>query len=274
MALVYYIDYPCEVKEQVPAGRLLRLQYARERANEEVNKARRESGITDSDPVEVQLTIKNEDGQKVTKQTTAGEIRKQYAELERYSHHCTDCQVKVDSKSFGCRGTIDYPFSLKAEAFIMGLIHEKGGDPTSAMLMNYVENNGITGNRSNEMRKLPKLFFESDMPLARRLKDGRKLTSDHMFELLFQHEQIGATQARFLLGMLDIYTDTLPFDRSLDQLPELFVLEKEESGLVTSRTGLKLYADADDDRSTRQVHNFFYALFLAHEFKADVWVKG
>ena len=273
MALIYYIDYPCEVKEQVPPGRLLRLLYARERANEAVNKARREDGITDSDPVEVQLTIKDETGKKITKQSTAGEIRKQYAELEPFSHHCTDCRVKVDSRNFGCRSTIEYPISLKAEAFIMGLIHEKGGDPTTAMLMNYLENNGITGNRANEMRKLPKVFFESNMPLARRLNDGRKLTADHLFELLFQHDRINTTQARFILGMLELYTDTLAFDRPLEQLPEMFVLEKMESGLVTSRTGLKIYSDALDDRSTKQIHNYFYALFLAFEFKADVWIK-
>lgn len=274
MALVYYIDYECEVKEQVPAGRFLRLLYARERANEAVNKARLSSQEANLDEVAVQLSIKDQDGKPQPRLTTAGAIIGQYSELDKYSSKCDSCKVKVESRSFGCRNAIEYPISLKAEAFIMSLIHEKGGDPSLAMLMNYIESNGITGNRANEMRKLPKVFFESDKPLARRMADGRKLTSDHMFELLFQHEQINSTHARFLLGMLDLYTDTLPFDRELEQLPEVFIIEKEDSGLVISRVGLKIYSKPSEDLSTRQIQNFFASLLLAHEFDSDLWVKG
>jgi hypothetical protein len=272
MSLVYYVDFPCPVKEQVKPGRMLRLLYARERANEAVNKARKSEPEIKPEAVKVDLTIKGEGGQQL-KVTTAAEIQKQYAELEALAGECRDCRARVEPQSFGCRGRIEFPVSLKAEALLMGRVRSSHGDPTAGMLCNYFESNGITGNRVAEMRKMPGVWFEGDKPLVRRLDDGRRISSNQVFELFFLTEQISSKHARFLLGMFDLYEPGLPLDRGLNALPNLFVIEREEAGMPVSRVGLKLKAAKDDDRSTRQMQNFFGALLFACEYNCDLWVK-
>lgn len=272
MSLVYYVDFPCPVKEQVKPGRMLRLLYARERANEAVNKARKTNPEVRPEEVKVDLSLKSEGTQQL-RVTTAAEIQKQYSELEALAYHCKDCRARVESQSFGCRGRIDFPISLKAEALLMSRVHSSHGDPTGGMLCNYFESNGITGNRTAEMRKLPNLWFEADKPLVKRMPDDRRISSNQVFELFFLSEQIGSNHARFLLGMFDLYEPNLPLDRPLQSLSNLFVIEREDSDMPVSRAGLRLKEEKDDDRSTRQLQNFFGALLFATEYSCDVWVK-
>jgi hypothetical protein len=273
MSIVYYLDFPCEVKEQVKPGRMLRLLYARERANEAVNRARRKDPEIKPDSVRVELSLREKDRTGQLKVTNAGDIQRQYAELETLAHHCRDCRARIEPQSFGCRGRVEFPLSLKAEALLMSKVRDSHGDPTASMLCNYFESNGITGNRAAEMRKLPDVWFEGDKPLVRRLDDGRRVSSNQVFELFFLTGQIGTKHARFLLGMFDLYEPNLPLDRPLDSLPNLFVIEREESGMPVSRVGLRISESKADDRSTRQVQNFLGGLLFASEYSCDLWVK-
>lgn len=272
MSIVYYLDFPCDVKEQVKPGRMLRLIYARERANEAMNRARKKDPDAKPEDVRVELSLK-EEGEKKVKVTKVAEIQKQYTELESLGNICRDCRARVEPQAFGCRGKIDFPISMKAEALLMARVRDSHGDPTASMLCNYFESNGITGNRAAEMRKLPDVWFEGDKPLVRRLDDGRRISSNQVFELFFLTGQVSARHARFLLGMFDLYEGQLPLEAQLDSLPNLFVIEREESGMPVSRVGLRLTEKPDDDRSTRQVQNFLGGLLFASEYACDLWVK-
>lgn len=273
MSIVYYLDFPCDVKEQVKPGRMLRLLYARERANEAMNRARRKDAAARPEEVRVELNLKSEDGTRQLKTTSVADVHRQYAELEPLADHCRDCRARIEPQSFGCRGRVDFPISLKAEALLMARVRDSHGDPTGSMLCNYFENNGITGNRVAEMRKLPEVWFEGDKPLVRRLDDGRRISSNQVFELFFLTGQINPRHARFLLGMFDLYEGRLPLETPLDSLPNLFVIEREESGLPVSRVGLRIVEKPEDDRSTRQIQNFLGGLLFATEYECDLWVK-
>ena len=155
----------------------------------------------------------------------------------------------------------------------MARVRDSHGDPTASMLCNYFESNGITGNRTAEMRKLPDVWFEGDKPLVRRLDDGRRISSNQVFELFFLTGQVSSKHARFLLGMFDLYLGNLPLEKALHSLPNLFVIEREESGMPVSRVGLSLKENPDDDRSTRQIQNFLGGLLFASEYNCDLWVK-
>lgn len=274
MPIVYYVDYACPVKESVKPGRMLRLLYARERAHEALHKARREKPDAKAEDVQVSLSLKGESGGKHLRNMPVAEVLKQFAILERFSEHCTDCRARVEHYPFGCRARVDFPISFKAEAFLMGLIHARDGDPTPTLLCNYLENNGMVGTRPSEMRKLAGMFFESEKPLVRRFADGRRLSINQLFELLFLTERISTRHARFLLGLLGIYTDQIPLGPPLEHLPNLFIVEKEDAGLKIGRAGLTLTESPEADRSTRQVQNFFGGLLLGSELGCDVWVKA
>lgn len=272
MSIIYYLDHPCAVKDNVRPGRMLRLLYGRERANEALNRARKTAPDARPEDVRVELSLKDSEGNVNLVNATAADILRQYQELERHSHHCLECKARVESQAFGCRGRIDFPFSLKAETMLMQRVRASDGDPTAGMLANYFENNGITGNRAADMRNLPGVFFESSMPLVRRLTDGRKVSSNQVFELFFQTGHVGPKHARFLLGMFDMLEPNLPIDRPLNTLPNLFVVEKEDAGMVVQRTGLKVKA-GEQDRCTRQLENFLGGLLLASELSHDLWIK-
>lgn len=272
MSIIYYLDFPCAVKDNVRPGRMLRLLYGRERANEALNRARKEAPDARPEDIRVELSLKDSDGNVNLVTTTAADIQRQYGELERHSHHCIECRARVESHAFGCRGRIDFPFSLKAETMLMQRVRASDGDPTAGMLANYFENNGITGNRAADMRNLPGVFFESGMPLVRRLGDNRRVSSNQVFELFFQTGHVTPRHARFLLGMFDLLEPNLPIDRPLNSLPNLFVVEKEEAGMVVQRIGLKVKS-GEPDPCTRQLENFLGGLLLASELGHDLWVK-
>jgi len=273
VSITYYVDYPCPVKEAIKPGRMLRLLYARERANEAMNRARRGESKTQPQDVKVALSLRDDTGCKELRTLSAADIYGQYAALENLADHCRTCRARIEPQSFGCRSKLDFPISFKAEAFLMGLIHAKDGDPTPTLLCNYLESNGMAGNQTADLRKLPGVFFESDKPLVRRFSDGRRLSVNQLFELLFLTGQITPRHGRLLLGLLGLYAGNLPLDRGLYSLPNLFVVEKEENGMVTSRAGLNLSENIQDDRSTKQIQNFFGALLIGTELGCDTWVK-
>lgn len=273
MPITYYVDYPCEVKELVPPGRMLRLLYGMERANEAMNKARKTDPAALASAVKVSLSLKGRDRTGQLKVATVAEVTEQFSELGKLAPRCDGCRARIESIAFGCRSRIDFPFSMKAEALLMSRIHDSHGDPSGSMLCNYLENNGITGNKPAEMRNLPGVFFESDKPLVRRLEDGRRISSNQIFELLFLTEQISPNHCRFLLGMLDMLEPRLPLDRDLSGLPNLFVVQREELGMPVARVGLKLTRADDEDDCTHQLIGFFGALLFGTEYQNSVWVK-
>lgn len=272
MAVIYYLDHPCPVKEQVRPGRMLRLLYGKEHANEAVNRARIANPGARPEDVQVHLSLKDANGKPQLVAGNAAEIYEQCAELEKLAGHCIGCRANVTGHSFGCRGRVDFPISLRAEALLMRRVRHSGGDPTATMLANYFEHNGIKGTRAAEMRALDGVFFESRKPLVRRLTDGRKVSSNQVFELFFQHGAIGPKHARFLLGMFDLVDFELPVQEPLNQLPNLYVIEREDAGMVVQRTGLRL-TEQERDRASRQLQTFLGALLLASELDTEVWIK-
>jgi hypothetical protein len=272
MPIIYYLDYPCPVKEQIPPGRMLRLLYGRERASEALARARKEDLHVSPEQVRVDLSLKDKDRTKQLVGTTVAEVERQFSELDAHSHHCLECRARIEDHSFGCRGRIDFPFSLRAETMLMSRIHESHGDPTASMLANYFENNGITGNRAADMRNLPGVFFESNKPLVRRMQDGRRISSNQVFELFFQSGTIGRNHARFLLGMFELLDADLPIAPPLKSLPNLFVVEREEAGLLVQRVGLTL-KEGERDPCARQLENFLGGLLLSSELGHELLVK-
>jgi hypothetical protein len=272
MPIVYYLDYPCAVKQVVRPGRMLRLLYARDVARDALLRAREQNPQIDAADVRMELSLKDEGGKGRLVSATAAEVAEQYYELEVLKQHCSGCRANILSADFGCRARINFPFSLKAEKLLMRRVRHSSGDPTATMLANYFENNGITGNRAASMRNLPGVFFESDKPLVRRLDDGRRVSSNQVFELFFQHGVISPKHARFLLGMLDLVDFALPVGPPLQELPNLFVVEKEDAGVVVGRVGLR-FSELDSEPGTRQLQQFLGGLLLASELGHEIWVK-
>lgn len=272
MPIVYYLDFPCPVKERVPPARLLRLLYAREHAAAALDRAQRDNAAARPEDVRVDLSLKSGDGTRQLVATTVADVEAQLVELNALAGHCNDCRANIEGHAFGCRGRVDFPFSLRAESLLMGRIHASHGDPTAGMLANYFESNGITGNRAAGMRNVPGVFFESDKPLVRRLPDGRRISSNQVFELFFQHGRISPNHARFLLGMFELRQADLPVQPLLSALPNLFVVERQEAGMLVQRVGLTL-TKPETDRCARQLQNFCGGLLLASELGHELLVK-
>ncbi len=270
MAITYLIDFDCPVKQAMRPAKMLRLIYQRERANEAFNKTRKKDPGAKPEDVKVRVPVAVKSGPPQIAETTAAEILGRFAELDALSHHCRECPARGLPMAFGCRGEIEFPISLRAEAWLMGLVHGESGDPVPRMLLNYLASNGIVGNRVAEMRRTPEVFFESKKALTRRYDSGEKLSINQIFELLFMTEKISAGHARFLLGMFELYEGNLPNDGRVEDFSNLRVFEKREAGAVVSRSGVKALPAATDDRSMREMKQYFQAMFLAHELGAGM----
>ena len=273
MAITYLIDLDCPVKQAVRPAKMLRLLYQRERANEAVNKARKKDASVRPEQVKLRVPLAVKSGKPQLADTTAGEVLTRFAELEALSHHCRECPARALPLAFGCRGEIEFPLSLRAEAWLMGLVHGAAGDPVPRMLLNYVASNGIVGNRVAEMRRTPGIFFESKKALTRRYETGEKLSINQLFELLFMTERISSGHARFLLGLFELYEGNLPLDGRVQDFSGLRVFEKRDAGALVSRSGVKALTEPSDDRAMRGIKEFFQAMFLAHELGAGLSVS-
>ncbi len=273
MAITYLIDLDCPVKQAVRPAKMLRLLYQRERANEAVNKARRKDASVKPEQVKLRVPVAVKSGKPQLADTTAGEVLSRFSELEALSHHCRECPSRALPMAFGCRGEIEFPVSLRAEAWLMGLVHGAAGDPVPRMLLNYMASNGIVGNRVAEMRRTPGIFFESKKALTRRYETGEKLSINQLFELLFLTEKISSGHARFLLGLFELYEGNLPLDGRVQDFSGLRVFEKRDAGALVSRAGVKALAEPADDRAVREIKEFFQAMFLAHELGVSLSVS-
>ncbi|MBP9893277.1 MAG: hypothetical protein KBG84_15345, partial [Planctomycetes bacterium] len=273
MAITYLIDLDCPVKQAVRPAKMLRLLYQRERANEAVNKARRKDASVKPEQVKLRVPVAVKSGKPQLADTTAGEVLSRFSELEALSHHCRECPARALPMAFGCRGEIEFPVSLRAEAWLMGLVHGAAGDPVPRMLLNYMASNGIVGNRVAEMRRTPGIFFESKKALTRRYETGEKLSINQLFELLFLTEKISSGHARFLLGLFELYEGNLPLDGRVQDFSGLRVFEKRDAGALVSRAGVKALAEPADDRAVREIKEFFQAMFLAHELGVSLSVS-
>jgi hypothetical protein len=273
MAITYLIDLDCPVKQAVRPVKMLRLLYQRERANEAFNRARKKDPSVRPEAVKVRVPVAVKSGPPQIAETTAAEILGRFAELDALSQHCRECPARALPTAFGCRGEIEFPISLRAEAWLMGLVHGESGDPVPRMLLNYLASNGIVGNRVAEMRRTPEVFFESKKALTRRYDSGEKLSINQIFELLFMTEKISAGHARFLLGMFELYEGNLPNDGRVEDFSNLRVFEKREAGAVVSRAGVKALPAPTDDRSMREIKQFFQAVFLAHELGVGMQIS-
>jgi hypothetical protein len=273
MAITYIIDLDCPVKQAVRPSKMLRLLYQRERANEALNKARKKDPTVAPQQVKVRVPLAVKSGPPQLADTTAAEILGRFAELDALAHHCRDCPARVLPMAFGCRGEIEFPISLRAEAWLMGLLHGAAKDPVPRMVLNYMSSNGIVGNRVSEMRRMPGIFFESKKALTRRYDTGEKLSINQVFELLFMTEQISPGHARFLLGLLELYEANLPRDGRVQDFSDLRVFEKRDAGALVSRAGLRALNSDGDDRAIREIKQYFQAMFLAHEMGASLSVS-
>lgn len=266
MGFVYYLDYPCEVKEQVRPGRMLRLLYARDRANEALNNARaKDPDVTEDD---VRVTLSVPDNERRFLNPSVREIREQYLELDELSALCSDCPARVLKRSFGCRGEIPLPITPLAEAWLMAQIHKEQGDA----LLDFLEAEGITGNRVSEHRTNG-VFFESRKALTRRFPNERKLNVNQLIEFLFLRKRFTVPQARLALTLLGLIESNLSMDKPLNSLPHLFVVEREDAGIVVARTGVRVFENDAKDNCTRELQNFFGGLLLASELTSELWVK-
>lgn len=274
MSIAYLIDLACNVKQQAPAGRMMRLLYEREQALAALNRAREKSAEVDPSRVTVRLTLKDKQGKVHAVKTTVASIGKEFAALESLGEHCRECPARVHKQAFGCRGVIEYPVSLKAEALLMGTIHGVLDDPGPKVLLSYLESNGILGHRVEEMRRTGDVFFQSRKALVRRYDNDHRLSANQLFELLFMAGTISARHARFLLGLMDLYESNLPLQPPMDTFKDRFVYEHLRDGKPSFRNALRIQSSSDDDISERQMKDFLKALFLACELECPLRVTA
>jgi len=212
MAIDYALQFPCEVRANIPELKLQALvnylavaQFAFARFKE-ANPSMDSATIMDT--CRVEIAARGPDGTTRQLPTTIRQLLGMIAPLEPFKGVCKQCRANVADRSFGCFAKINYPIPNEAEQWLLSRLPADVGDPDLQLLFRFLSDLGIDGAPVDELRKRPNLF-QRQLPATRRWggpSDTRQITSSQLIHMLAFGGQIGPEQASLYTRLLHLET--------------------------------------------------------------------
>jgi hypothetical protein len=252
MALEYFVQYACPVRERISDAELLQMHKSRSRAlatldalraNPETDRSRPES--------EWSIAVRTVGPEGTTeRRVTLADLFAESAPLDELAPHCQGCGANVMQRPFGCGGAIHYPITADVEAWLLARLPDDLGSAVGKSLMDTLAQPGLDGAAIDAARQRPDLFA-SARPAERRWGGGlftRKtvVRSSQILQLVMGPDHLEPGQARMLawyLGYIDPQgavlkrADNAPAEGDSDRVVEmkLFLLCLTLAGLTESR---------------------------------------
>ncbi len=222
MGLEYITLKNCPVKESINDQELLSAVKQQNQA-EGVLQMLTSKGMSRDEAMAFKLTkvINRPDGAQQVKIAIA-DMFAQIPDLKSNEHHCANCPISSGS-TFGCIGFLNYPISARCEQWLATLVQAsiKKGTPYS-MMVEFIEDQKISGSQLNQMRQHGDQFFESSSPIKivtmKSFFKSKSINLDQVWEMILLSGQMQTTHMNYLLMMLGgVATDdqkpTVPFYR-------------------------------------------------------------
>ncbi|HMK45392.1 MAG TPA: hypothetical protein VK436_02090 [Methanocella sp.] len=272
MGVDYLIDHPCKVKDTLSGDRMIAMIKQRNRGLAIINLMATD-GMSEADALNSMIKVQALDG-------THQEMRKVSEVL-----HDTSCldQLQVNCKScpashgepFGCYRWISYPLSAKAEDWLAYLSKKSAvkGPPRSKSLI-FIQEQELDGGRVTGMRTSGPEYFEIRKP--RKIVVGgtpfnlKYVNTDQVLNLLFGFERVKSAHALMLLHLSGGLTlqDKEPARGSYEFLTK----KTDETGEIKWFV-YNLPEAPSDDLSTRNLKEYFKAIFIAYKLDDDLLVN-
>lgn len=200
MAIDYIIDLDCEPKRALTTDDILERIKGAERA-EAIIKLFRDGGDA-RPPAEMsfEFTRSTPQGEE-TREFSVQDLLDRAEALKAFEHHCTHCPANNRRRPFGCIGFIEYPITKHAENWLLDRLPTPDDALILLLLNQGVQDFKYDGATVKPLRQMPGVYFEDQMPEARRLGDSW-LDADQLFEMIFAVGNINPNHAALLLLFL------------------------------------------------------------------------
>lgn len=261
MAIDYIIDYDCAPKQALTSDGIIERLKGEARAQRIIALFRQNGD--DRPPSEMgfeftRSTPEEEEIQVVIVQ----HLLDAAAELKPHEAACVGCPANRTGKPFGCVGSINYPVSGTAEAWLLDRMPVPDDALVWLLLKQGVEEFKYDGASIEPLRTATGAYFEDNLP-ARRFLGEFELNANQVFEMMFSVGAISPNHAAILL----LFTGAIPRELEADDFRTL----RPAPADAARRFPLLLKESDTDDPSVRQFKAFLTALYIA--WRLDVAVR-
>jgi hypothetical protein len=224
MALDYVLQFPCEVRKNVPEAKLVTLVGYMSLAEFAVAEIRKSSPSESIDTIlgkyEVRVNQARPDGTVEQAPMKLGQLVALAQPLGQFRGHCPNCRANIADRSFGCIAKINYPIRKEAEEWLLSRLPNDVDDPNLQLLFRFLSELKVDGRPVDAMR--PKLC-ESKEPIVRRWgspPDVKQVTSSQIIHMLASGGNITPQQAVLytkMLGLTSVLSDPHPPSSNIEQ---------------------------------------------------------
>lgn len=228
MAVDYVLQYPCEVRKQIPEEKLVALVGYMSLAQFAVAEIQKSNPAVPMEAIlsqyEVSVKQARPDGTSEQAPMTVGQLVDLAQPISPYRAHCPPCRANIADRPFGCIAKINYPIQKESEEWLLSRLPSDASDPNLRLLFRFLSDLGIDGGRVDALRSK---FFELSTPVVRRwgTESGQiQITSSQLIQLLIFGGNIRAQQAGLyakLLRMDTVLTEPHPSSSNIEQFKTL-----------------------------------------------------
>jgi hypothetical protein len=272
VSIEYVIGYDCKVKEAVGGGEdFVRSCTWRLLARTAKREARRK-GLRFSE-VEIThrfVTLDGVEGAVEPLSNLLDEAKK----LEELTGPCADCPACVLEEILGCFGTLAYPLSAEAEAWLHDRITVEVEPWAARGWRNFWKENRADPARIALLRSKGDDFLEGKNAWGlTTLSGGRPLTlnANELLAALFAAGSLKPTDGLMLLGLLGALDPEV--DPEDEERPVVGVSEMEEVGGPEETLAFDVYPEPYDDPSTCDLKAYLFSIFFAAALGVELQVS-
>ena len=254
MAIDYIIDYACVPKQTLGTEGILERLKGRERAESVIQLFRRNGDQRPPSEMGFEMARTTAGGQEETRVVVVQELLDAADELAPLEGYCKGCPANAAGRPFGCMSRIDYPISRQGEIWLLKQLPTPDEPLLWLLLRQGIEAFGYDGGSVQALRGVESPFFEEQDRFARHMGEFT-ITTNQVFEMIFTLGHIQPSHA----GVLLLFFNAIRRDLDADAIMRISQATED----AYERYPFQLAPEDGDDRTVRQLKQFFYALYIA-----------
>lgn len=267
MAIDYAIRYACLPRRHMDDAHMIGLLKERERA-EVIIRAFRANG-DDRPPSEMgfEFTRTTPQGEEETELHVVQDVLDRVAELDAYASACEGCPANMLRQAYGCANFVQYPISSAAEVWLLNQLPTPSDALLWLLLKQGVEDFMYDGRTIMLLRQASDTYFEERVAPSRKLGEF-DINADQVFEMMFILENDMQPNHA---GIMLLFFHAIPRD-FLDAQDIMHIAPAPPDAL--ERFPFLFKHEAQDDKTIRELKNFFRAMYQAWVLNVPLFVDA
>ena len=265
MAIDHIIDYDCVPKQTLTTNGILERIKGRARAQEIIKLYRDAGDARPPSQMGFQLTRRTAAGGEETEDVIVQSLLDAAEQLTPLEHHCAGCPANRAGKPFGCMGTINYPISGEAEAWLLNRLPTPDDTLVWLLLKRGVDDFLYDGQSIAALRIQGDTYFEDRKAPERRLGEF-SIDANQVFEMMFTVGDIIPNHA----GILMLFFHVIPRDMDATQIMQITPADAD----AEQKHPLILDTSMGPDPTINDLEAFFQALYVTWRLNVKMIVDA